>query len=138
MLCAEEEYFTIKMFHGGQMSEDPTTYKGGQVDYIDYCSVDHISLIEIVAIVKEFGYSGYFKLWYKLPRTTMDTGFFELVNDDEVMLMCTLLPKDRYVEIYAQNTEPLSQSIPNINFDDVQVEFADDMQTITGQGEGSV
>ncbi|KAL8110905.1 hypothetical protein AgCh_026605 [Apium graveolens] len=66
----------------------------GSIDYFDYCDADHISLIEIGHMLKEVGKIGYSKLWYRLPGTDMERECAELDNDEEVMLMCTLMPKE--------------------------------------------
>ncbi|KAL8100564.1 hypothetical protein AgCh_032713 [Apium graveolens] len=94
------EYFTIKLYHGGQITDKPKAYVGGHVDYIDFCSSDHISLIEIFCMITYVGIKGpeIKNNWYKLPKTTMDRGLFKLDSDDEVMLMCTLMHVERYVE----------------------------------------
>ena len=40
----------------------------------------------------------------------MDSGLFELYSDDEVMLMSTLIPGDRYVDVYICNMPPISSA----------------------------
>lgn len=52
---------------------------------------------------------GLYKLWYKLPGTTMDAGLFDLDTDDELLLMCDLIhPEKRVVEVYVNITPALN------------------------------
>lgn len=61
-------------------------------------------------MVKECGDAGgIITIWYKLPGTNMERGLFDLVNDDEVMTMCNLMPSCKYFELYVVVTPPLSQ-----------------------------
>ena len=51
---------------------------------------------------------GHAQFWYKLPKTTMDKGLFKIDSDNELMLMCTLMPAERYVDVYVVNSPPLA------------------------------
>ena len=60
-------------------------------------------------MLKECGYSSYIKLFRKLSATDMERGLFDLVTEDELMVMCTLMAKEKYFEIFASTTRALSQ-----------------------------
>lgn len=126
--------FSIKLFHGGIMNENPRNYVGGSVDYVDFCNVDQMSMLEIYGMLNEVGYKGgYFNIWYKAPGTTMDRGLFELQSDDELLLMCAMMPKAKYVEIYSTTIAPLSEVSQPCNLEDCDVEFVDDRQGNMGE-----
>lgn len=92
-LLAEPDDFTLKIFHGGKMTDEPRTYVGGDIDYIDFCNADQISLIEIFSMLKEIEVEGGFHvLWYKLPGTNFDKGLFPIDRDAELLTMCELIP----------------------------------------------
>ncbi|KAB2628899.1 hypothetical protein D8674_033694 [Pyrus ussuriensis x Pyrus communis] len=57
-ISGNNDLFTIKMYHGGQLSED--FYVGGKVDFFDYCDKDFMSLLEVDNIVEELGYGNIF------------------------------------------------------------------------------
>lgn len=50
-------------------------YSGGEVDYFDFFSSDHINLIEIYSMLKELWiYGVHADMWYKLLNITMNKG----------------------------------------------------------------
>ena len=62
-LFAEIEYFTLKLYNGGEMKENSKCYVGGSVNFFDCCNADEMSLIEIGHMLKEIGeFRGHFKL----------------------------------------------------------------------------
>lgn len=56
-----DDLITFKMFHGGKLvykgsSESQWFYLGGSISWFDYCEANYMSMLEICAIVKDFGY----------------------------------------------------------------------------------
>ncbi|KAB2594620.1 hypothetical protein D8674_036800 [Pyrus ussuriensis x Pyrus communis] len=54
MFPGNNELFTIKIYHGGELSDD--FYVGGKVDFFDFCDKDFMSLVEVDNMVEELGY----------------------------------------------------------------------------------
>ena len=110
------------------MSDDPKCYTGGNVDYVDYCCVDEMSLLEISSMLKEVGsVSGAPFYWYKLSGTSMDS-FYELQCDADVLEMCHLVT-GIYVDVYVSTMLPVVASLPhlstqNIDYADEQYDFS--------------
>ncbi|KAL1814735.1 hypothetical protein ACET3Z_017309 [Daucus carota] len=105
-----EQQFTIKLFYNEKMEENPKNYVDGSVAYVDFCDSDEMSLLEINAMLVSLGaIGGLYKLWYKLPGTTMDVGLFDLDTDDELLVMYDLInPEKRVIQVYVNITPPLN------------------------------
>ena len=106
IISVPEQQFAIKLFYNGKMEENPKNYVGGSVAYVDYCDSDEMSHLEINAMLVSLGaIGGYYKLWYKLPGTSVDVGLFDLDTDDDLLVMCDLInPKKILVEVYVNLT----------------------------------
>ena len=48
-------YFSIKLYHGGELNETSTEYVGGNIDYFDMCCVVDMTLEELGAMLGELG-----------------------------------------------------------------------------------
>lgn len=144
--CADIDCFSIKLFHGGVWTENPKRYNSGFVEYFDFCNVDEMSLLELFEMVKECGGFGCNELWYKDPGTDIEKGLFKLETDTDVMIMCSPLPKCKFVEIYStcitllsqENTQANSQQNTEQNTQDlrnVEVDLVDDQPVNGGKSD---
>ena len=59
-IFADSDDIKLKIFHGGKMTDEPKLDVGGDIDYIDFCNTDQISLIEIYSMFKEIDVEGGF------------------------------------------------------------------------------
>ncbi|KAL1802690.1 hypothetical protein ACET3Z_031337 [Daucus carota] len=50
-----EEQFTIKLYLDGKFEENPKSYRGGSVHYIDFCEGDQTSLLELYSMIVSCG-----------------------------------------------------------------------------------
>ena len=48
-------YFSIKLYHGGDLNETSEEYVGGKISYFDMCSVVDMTMIELGAMLGEVG-----------------------------------------------------------------------------------
>ncbi|CAK9186635.1 unnamed protein product, partial [Ilex paraguariensis] len=59
----EYSLFSMEVHHSGEFREKPNkVYVGGQMDYIDECDVNSMSLIEMDDITSILGYAPYILL----------------------------------------------------------------------------
>lgn len=57
-------------------------------------------------------------IFHKLSCTTINKEYFELHSDDELMLMCTLLPKSRIIDIYVVGTPLIAMKGDMLNHEE--------------------
>nr|XP_017247223.1 PREDICTED: uncharacterized protein LOC108218678 isoform X3 [Daucus carota subsp. sativus] len=109
------------------MTDEPRTYVGGDIDYIDFCNADQISLIEIFSMLKEIEVEGGFHvLWYKLPGTNFDKGLFPIDRDAELLTMCELIPPSKFIEIYVSTMPHINTAPPpETNLDEPDVQYVE-------------
>lgn len=130
-LYADPDYFTIILYHGGEMQFNPKKYVNGTVDYVDNCNGDEMSFLEIGSMLKEVNDCGGFHTYsYKLPKTDMERGCFDLESDEDVLHMCQLVANrdcklERYVEIFVETMEPISTSQVEMNTQAADVQFVE-------------
>ena len=55
-----EEQFTIKLYLDGKFEENPKSYRGGSVHYIDFCEGDQTSLLELYSMIVSCGSEVFF------------------------------------------------------------------------------
>ena len=124
---SDAELFTIKLYYDGEMLDNPKRYIGGKFVYVDFCDPDAMSLLEITSMLVESGAEGgFYEIWYKIPGNSTERGLFELVSDDELLVMCALVTNkerpatNRFVEIYVNRPIEIPQTQPGqeeINMD---------------------
>lgn len=102
------DLFTIKLFHGGVFDTQTKEYVGGGYDYVDGCSVDKMSLVDVNSMLKECGVLGSQTLSYKYPKSDWFRGVWNLESDSDVVEMCELVPPSRLVFVFAIAFEPLA------------------------------
>ena len=140
LIFSVSELFTVKLHYGGVFKEEPKTYVGGDFEYFDFCDVDMMSLVELVHMLKECNVFGASVFYYRLPATDWVRGLFPLSNNEEVVLMCELVPPSRVVYVYADTLEPLV-SIPHVEMEsqefnpsqDPNLEFVDNTNARGGE-----
>lgn len=94
------EFFTLKVFYGGEFDSTFEHYNGGDVVYFDYiCRID-MSLIGLKEMLEEIGLEKEsFDVWLQLPgRELHSSSIMPLQNDGHVQMLgdlvegyCTLL-----------------------------------------------
>lgn len=101
------DLFTTKLFHGGVFDTNSKKYVGEGYDYVDGCSVDMMSLLEVKSMLKDYGVLGSQTLYYKYPKNDWVMGVWNLDSDSDVVEMCELVPPSRLVFVFAIAFEPL-------------------------------
>ncbi|RYR28700.1 hypothetical protein Ahy_B01g052857 [Arachis hypogaea] len=96
--------FSIKMHHGGKFvdSGQRLEYLGGMVVEDLHFEVDEWSLQEIVSQLKQLGYKGFARVWYKEPGMDLKSGLRELKSDGDAMRMARSLVSNscKHCEVY--------------------------------------
>ncbi|XP_016185895.1 uncharacterized protein LOC107627575 [Arachis ipaensis] len=84
-----DSVFTLDLYHGGQMvsRNGRKEYLGGMVVEGLQFELDEWSLKEIVAALKEVGYTGNAKIWWNGPGVALKDGLRELKSDGDAMRM---------------------------------------------------
>ncbi|RYR39073.1 hypothetical protein Ahy_A09g044497 [Arachis hypogaea] len=85
----EDFVFTLDLYHGGRMvsMKGGKEYLGGTVVERLQFDLDEWSLQEIVAALKEVGYTGNAKFWWNKPGVALKDGLRELKSDGDAMRM---------------------------------------------------
>ncbi|KAK4421664.1 hypothetical protein Salat_2117000 [Sesamum alatum] len=90
------------MHHGGEFIEEPKKlYVGGEVDYIDFCEGDNMSLSLIVSLRKLIGYRCPLVFNYLIPGCNMNTGLVFLLTEQDIRRMVELAVSNRVIEVFA-------------------------------------
>lgn len=115
---------------GGVMTENPKHYDGGAFDYVDFCNVDMMSMLELGGRLKECGVLGCQMYYYKFPKTDWINGLWTLETDSDVLEMCELVPPSRLVVVFAVEIQPLAKEsqIPSQSYipsQDPDLEFVE-------------
>ncbi|RYR65052.1 hypothetical protein Ahy_A03g011053 isoform A [Arachis hypogaea] len=96
--------FTIEIHHGGKFvdSEKRLEYLGGMVVEDLHFEVDEWSLQEIVSQLKQLGYKGFARVWYKEPGMDLKSGLKEMKSDGDAMRMARSLVSSscKHCEVY--------------------------------------
>ena len=101
--------FTIKLHFGGKFIRNPGwIYKGGSVDYIDFCDGDEFSVHELDDMVGALGLN-YDKspLFYQftVPGKTQEDGVFPLRSDQDVLHVLKYVKDHKQIEVYINHTK---------------------------------
>lgn len=89
------------MHCGGNFSDNPQEYVGGDVGVVDNCDPDKWPKVEIEDICKDFGYTSVSRLWYKMPGENQEGRMFHLImDDDDTMFMTDLVRGHAEVHVY--------------------------------------
>ncbi|KAG8373955.1 hypothetical protein BUALT_Bualt11G0079600 [Buddleja alternifolia] len=98
-----DKHFTLKIHHGGQLLEIPSkVYVGGEVDYIDYCHPDIMSLCVLDKVMSMLGYQGFLAYYYLTPKSDLNTGLRHVLCDQDTIIMAEIgaQHKHRLIELY--------------------------------------
>ncbi|KAG8377443.1 hypothetical protein BUALT_Bualt08G0033400 [Buddleja alternifolia] len=98
-----DKHFTLKIHHGGQLLEIPSkVYVGGEVDYIDYCHPDIMSLCVLDKVISMLGYQGFLAYYYLTPKSDLNTGLRHVLCDQDTIIMAEIgaQHKHRLIELY--------------------------------------
>ncbi|RYR21805.1 hypothetical protein Ahy_B03g067120 [Arachis hypogaea] len=98
-----DSVFTLDLYHGGQMvsRKGGKEYLGGMVVEGLQFELDEWSLQEIVAALKEIGYTGNAKIWWNEPVVALKDGLRELKSDGDA----TRMDKEMGVEITSNDED---------------------------------
>ncbi|CAH9081168.1 unnamed protein product [Cuscuta europaea] len=118
---SHSDYFSIQ-WH--TIDED---FKFNDVGWIDYCSFDKISKMEIDRMAEECGLvGGCLKLFWKHPNKISGNSDMNLETDRDVLEMSSFVTADRILHIYAkigETTENEVQCASSKRYDDIDSEF---------------
>ncbi|RYR54171.1 hypothetical protein Ahy_A06g029424 isoform C [Arachis hypogaea] len=96
--------FTIEIHHGGKFvdSRHRLEYLGGIVVEDLHFNVDEWSMQEIFSHLKQLGYKGFARVWYKEPEMDLKLGLREMKSDGDAMRMVRSLVSSSYkhCEVY--------------------------------------
>lgn len=104
MFAYEDEFFTIRMHHGGKWFED--CYKDGYVALFDYVDKDALSLFERDGMVETLGYDGCTLYYYKELDKDYFNGLQLLQTDEEVVQMGKYVLGTREIDMYLEHISP--------------------------------
>ncbi|KAJ1392439.1 hypothetical protein SESBI_35801 [Sesbania bispinosa] len=77
--------FSIYIYHEDKFVSDPKLhYRGGESQGFDGLDINTWSYFEALGYVRDLGYRGNVKLWWKKARSTLDKGLKALLTDDDV------------------------------------------------------
>ncbi|RXH77000.1 hypothetical protein DVH24_019888 [Malus domestica] len=111
----DDEIFTIKMYHGGELSDD--FYVKGKVDFFFFCDKDLMSLLEVHNIVEELGYGNLFMSYhYRFSGMEIQNGLKPLKIDSYVINTCKFVPKHIMIDVYIKKIIPEECASQEINF----------------------
>ncbi|RYR26428.1 hypothetical protein Ahy_B02g060659 [Arachis hypogaea] len=95
---------SIEIHHGGKFvdSGQRLEYLGGMVVKDLHFEVDEWSLQEIFSQLKQLGYKGFARVWYKEPGMDLKSGLRELKSDGDAMRMARSLVSNscKHCEVY--------------------------------------
>ncbi|CAH9122773.1 unnamed protein product, partial [Cuscuta epithymum] len=97
------DYFTIEMVCGGHPATVNGQFERGclTVNYFDFCEMDKMSYMELVAMAKEIQHTGLVCFyWKRYTPNVEESPFLLIVGDEDVLEMCRNRPPDRQVTIY--------------------------------------
>ena len=60
------EFFSFRVHHGGHFDVEMEKYSGGSVTYIDWCSFDFLSILDLNKIAKYLGFKHPVGYWVGL------------------------------------------------------------------------
>ncbi|KAG8371425.1 hypothetical protein BUALT_Bualt13G0086300 [Buddleja alternifolia] len=98
-----DKHFTLKIHHGGQLLEIPSkVYVGGEVDYIDYCHPDIMSLCVLNKAMSMLGYQGFLAYYYLTPKSDLNTGLRYVLSDQDTIIMAEIGAQHKHglIELY--------------------------------------
>ncbi|RYQ96710.1 hypothetical protein Ahy_B08g092561 [Arachis hypogaea] len=102
-----DSVFTVDLHHGGQMvsRKGGKEYLGGMVVEGLQFELDEWSLQEIVAALKEIGYTSNAKIWLNEPGVALKDGLRELKSDGDAMRMGMFVVEQetKHYHVYAVN-----------------------------------
>ncbi|KAL3516677.1 hypothetical protein ACH5RR_023579 [Cinchona calisaya] len=84
------------------------TYVGGEVDHIDDCNAERMSVHEINIMVQELGHKEAIFYYYLEPKTSLDKGLRNLQGYSDVLGMCKWVCKYKLIDVYCDH-RPLSE-----------------------------
>ncbi|XP_015949831.1 uncharacterized protein LOC107474703 [Arachis duranensis] len=97
-------WISVSKSHGGKFidSGQRLEYLGGMVVEDLHFEVDEWSLQEIVSQLKQLGYKGFARVWYKEPGMDLKSGLRELKSDGDAMRMARSLVSNscKHCEVY--------------------------------------
>lgn len=118
MLCAfvcvvGSEFFSLKVFYGGEFDATFEHYNGGDVAYFDYVSRIDLSLTGLEEMLEELELEkGSFDVWLQLPgRELHSSSIMPLENDLHVQMLADLI--DSYATLFNIYTNPTFNAIDN-------------------------
>ena len=93
------------MHHRGKIRwESYISYVGGDVDDVDLCDCERMSIHELNQMVEELGHIQEIKMYYYLePTKDLNSGLRELCTDADVNKFCTLAYEYKVMEVYCNH-----------------------------------
>ncbi|KAG8366649.1 hypothetical protein BUALT_Bualt17G0101600 [Buddleja alternifolia] len=109
LVSPEDNEFTIKINHGGEFIGPKKIYSGGEIDYIDHCSVHTMSLkvIEEDIYKKMLGYEGLVGFYYLIPRLSLEEGLIFILGEEDINRMVQLAVPNREISVYVTQTSDI-------------------------------
>ncbi|KAL3514047.1 hypothetical protein ACH5RR_026764 [Cinchona calisaya] len=110
------ELFTIRLHHGGKISGNKyVSYVGGDVDHVDNCNAEKMSLHEISCTVEDLGHHDTITYYYLEPYKDMSNGLRELCCDGDINNFCNWAYKFKVMEVYCDHNieEEVNEIIQN-------------------------
>ncbi|KAK7829127.1 hypothetical protein CFP56_029583 [Quercus suber] len=109
----EDFQFTICLHYGGKFKNNPFRYDGGKIKKHEDYNSNEMSMIEMISIIREFGYGPLDLLLYRDPGLPFVGGLKPLVYDNDVVKMVEIIRGHYEVELYVTFLEDFGQEDTN-------------------------
>ena len=109
----EDFQFTICLHYGGKFKNNPFRYGGGKIKKHEDYNSNEMSMIEMISIIREFGYGPLDLLLYRDPGLPFVGGLKPLVYDNDVVKMVEIIRGHHEVELYVTFLEDFGQEDTN-------------------------
>jgi len=91
------------MHHGGKHCS--MGYRGGKVDFFDFCCADKLSILEIERMVKESGITGEVEISWQKPNNIYSEGLCKLASDSDCLDMGFSVDSLKTMHVYVRSID---------------------------------
>ncbi|GER29096.1 peptidyl-prolyl cis-trans isomerase FKBP65 [Striga asiatica] len=132
---SKDTYFTLKIFHGGEMIEVITRYYRGEfVDYFDGVDEEKLAQTEMNDVAKQLGYEEQnIRFWYQYGNSWYE-GAKVLIKNSDVLDILQFIPQNSEVLTHIEHSNRPQPNKPRLQEDepetDIDNSFLDEIYNI--------
>ncbi|KAK6122675.1 hypothetical protein DH2020_043582 [Rehmannia glutinosa] len=98
------EFFTIRLHHSGMfVNLGKMLYCGGDINHVDYCDVDKMSLLELHSMAKEIGVKEYKRFHYNKVGIDDCSDLVVIENDIDALNLVNCIDENRIVGVFVEH-----------------------------------